>query len=809
MKRKHKGLTRLLSAGVSLALLTTLLPGALAAVRVDDAEISYTVNSDKVLYFERDDFLDECLEYPDEDTLEYIYFTDLPDDDEGTLYSNYSNSRNRSEVSTRTRYSASDLDDMAFVPDKDCNGTVVIPIEGGAYYSSTDYEFTGEVRIRVNRVSSSSSNTDDLTYEIDANGTLKLDYRDFDAYFDENVDAVQFTSLPSSSQGTLYYNYNGSGQTAVSQRDVYTYRQIDSLTFVPARNYEGTVTIRFEAALESSLTRTYSGTLTIEVGDGRSSGSTSKTGDVTVYTDTDREVYLDADAFDDYVYDATSRGEEVYRLWFTSLPSSREGVLYYEGSRTDSAVSANEEFRYSEIDYLFFEPYNGFQGSVTIPFAGQADSGESFRGDLVVNVGVSDEAEVVVKLQGATGNPLSFDADDFNEAVAAETGHNLNYVVFDYTSGRGGYLYFDYGGSNEAEVDDVRYYRSSSPSLDDITFVPGSAAGTTTRIPFRGTTTNNESFYGEVEITYVTLGSPTVITYTSNGLGVDFQASDFIAACAARGGTSLASVTFPDASPAGGQLYYTFTSPTKYRGEVLPSITYGINSVYRLDGITFLPKAEYTGSVIIPYVGTDAAGITYNGNIQIMVTPPSTTTRFNDMGSYGWAVPGVEFLAAYGITTGTGNGTTYSPAATLTRGDYILMLVRTFGFTADGAASGNFSDVKADAYYADALATARALGIATADANGNFRPGDPVTRQDSMVFLYRAMQKANRTIPSAYDSYLTRFPDGASVATDARPAMAAMAQAGVIKGDQAGNLNPTGTLTRAEMAVILHRALTL
>ena len=47
------------------------------------------------------------------------------------------------------------------------------------------------------------------------------------------------------------------------------------------------------------------------------------------------------------------------------------------------------------------------------------------------------------------------------------------------------------------------------------------------------------------------------------------------------------------------------------------------------------------------------------------------------------------------------------------------------------------------------------------------------------------------------------------MATDARPAMAAMAQAGVIKGDQAGRLNPTGTLTRAEMATILHRALTL
>ena len=807
MKRTHKRLTRLLSAGVSLALLTTLLPGALAAdVRVDDAEIRYTTDSDEVVHFERDDFLDECLEYANEDTLEYIYFTDLPDNDEGTLYSSYSSSRNRSEVSTRTRYTASDLDDMAFVPEEDFGGTVVIPIEGTAYYDRTTYSFEGEVRIVVNRVTSSSSSSDNLTYSINTNGTLTLNYRDFDAYFDENVEAIQFTGLPNSSAGTLYHRYNSSSQSAVSRSTVYSYSDINNITFVAARSYSGTVSIPFVAALSSSSTRTYNGTLTIRVGN---SSSSAVTGDVTLYTDVNREVYLESGDFDDYAYDKTSRGEQAAYLWFTSLPSSRDGTLYYEGSRSDTAVSVNEEFRHSEIDYLFFEPDDDFEGSVTIPFAGEADSGESFRGDLVINVGVSGDAEVVVKLQGATGNPITFDADDFNDAVVDETGSNLNYVVFDYTSGRGGYLYFDYGGGSEDEVDDARYYRSSSPSLDDVTFVPGSAAGTTTRIPFRGYTTNNKTVSGEVEITYVTLSSPSVITYTSNGLGVDFRASDFSAACAARGGSSLVSVTFPNPSLTGGQLYYSFTSPTKYRGEVISSVTYDVSGIYRLDGITFLPKAEYTGSVVIPYVGTDAAGITYNGNIQIMVTPPSTTTRFNDMGSYGWAVPGVEFLAAYGITTGTGTGTTYSPAGTLTRGDYILMLVRTFGFTADGAASGNFSDVKADAYYADALAVARALGIATADANGNFRPGDPVTRQDSMVFLYRAMQKANRTIPSAYDSYLTRFPDGASVATDARPAMAAMAQAGVIKGDQAGNLNPTGTLTRAEMAVILHRALTL
>ena len=644
-------------------------------------------------------------------------------------------------------------------------------------------------------------------YEVDSNQDLEIDADDFYDFFDDyaedpyddDIYAIYFEEVPSKSEGDLYY-YDGNKEYDVEVDEEIRWKNFDTLLFVPDEDCDDTVSINFELETYEEYIR---GTLEIEV----YADSSSSSGDVTYETDVNDEVYLDVDDFDDYVYDSTRSGDEVDYIYFTSLPSSSKGTLYYDGTRSSDEVGKNDDFDHDEIDDLLFIPDDDYEGSVTIPFKGEADSGESISGDLVINVGIGGDAEVVVKLNASTGNPITFDADDFNDAVMDETGYNLNYVVFDYASGRGGYLYFDYDGASEDEVDDARYYRSSSPSLNDVTFVPGSAAGSTTRIPFKAYTTNNKTVNGEVEITYVTLSSPSVITYTSNGLGVDFRASDFSAACAARGGSSLVSVTFPNPSLTGGQLYYSFTSPTKYRGEVISSVTYDVNGIYRLDGITFLPKAEYTGSVVIPYVGTDAAGITYNGNIQIMVTPPSTTTRFNDMGSYGWAVPGVEFLAAYGITTGTGTGTTYSPASQLTRGDYILMLVRTFNLTA--SSTGNFSDVKADAYYADALAVARALGIATADANGNFRPGDPVTRQDSMVFLYRAMQKANRTIPSAYDSYLTRFPDGASVATDARPAMAAMAQAGVIKGDQAGNLNPTGTLTRAEMAVILHRALTL
>ena len=52
MKQTHRGLARLLSAGMSLALLTSLVPGATAASR----NVEYEVDADEVLYLEKEDF---------------------------------------------------------------------------------------------------------------------------------------------------------------------------------------------------------------------------------------------------------------------------------------------------------------------------------------------------------------------------------------------------------------------------------------------------------------------------------------------------------------------------------------------------------------------------------------------------------------------------------------------------------------------------------------------------------------------------------------------------------------------------------
>lgn len=792
MKRTHRGLARLLSAGMSLALLTSMVPGATAA----SSTLNYKVDSDDILEIKDSDF--------SRFDMDYILFTELPGSREGELYYVDEDDREQS-IGRNDKIYWDDFYGLVFEPDENYDGTVSLDFEGEDSYGDDYY---GTLEIEVYGIRNSSSDGE-VTYEVDVNDAVDLDVDDFDDYaYDESdgteVDYIFFTDLPSSSKGTLYYDYGYSSEREVEEDEEFDRDEIEYLTFVPKRNYEGTVTLSFEG--RSDARDKFYGDLVIEVGGGQSSSAAR--GDVTYDVDVNDTVDFDYDDFDEFVYDETS-GTEVGRVWFTELPSSREGTLYRDYDKRDQEeIDEDEEIRHDEIDNLTFVPKRNFEGAVTIPFEGRADDGDKFSGELVIRVGDAGGADITVELQAGNGSTVNFQTDAFNEACVKETGANLNYVIFEYDSGRGGYLYYQHGESGESEVGSGRYYRASSPRLDQVSFVPGSGTGSSVRIPFEGEATNGKSFYGEVKLTYVTLSEPTIITYTSTGLAVDFNAADFTAACAARGGKALTSVRFPAPDTTGGQLYYNFHTPTQYRGEVVSTVDYSVGGVYLLGEVTFLPKAGYSGVVTIPYVGTDADGIEYTGTVQVMVTP-SASSRFSDMGSYNsWAGASVEFLAAYGITTGTGDGATFSPASTLTRGDYILMLYRTFGFSST-AAAGNFTDVAAGSYYAEALAHAKALGIATAEADGSFRPNDPVTRQDAMVFLLRAMQAVNRSVPNAYDSYLSRFPDGASVADYARTAMAAMAQAGVIQGNEQGKLNPTGTLNRAEMAVILHRALTL
>ena len=489
MKRTHKGPSRLLSAGLSLALLATLLPSAAAVARGTLSD-GYTMDSDDVLEIDANDFYDYCSDETNGNRLDYIYFSRLPSSSDGVMYYHDGNTEREIDLDDTLYYG--DFDRITFEPEPDTDGEITARV---VIVSREGDSFSHTLTVDVTDVS--ADDADDITYTVARKRTVTLDADDFDDACNDvtrdNLYGVRFTSLPASSRGALYLDYNTSSEDDVLEDEWYRTSELDYITFVP-NSYTGTVTIPYDGEAEDG-TR-FTGELVITVSD--SGSGTAETGDVTLYTDVNEDVYLEMDDFDDFVYDETSGGDEATYLWFTSLPSSREGTLYYEGTSSDETVTVNREFPHREIDYLFFVPYDDFEGSVTIPFAGEADSGETFRGDLVINVGVTAEAEVTVELQGATGSPLALQAADFNDASVDATGSNLNYVVFDYTSGRGGYLYYQYGETSQDEVASARYYRSASPSLSEVSFVPSSATGSSVTIPFTGYATNGESFRGEV-----------------------------------------------------------------------------------------------------------------------------------------------------------------------------------------------------------------------------------------------------------------------------------------------------------------------
>ena len=702
---------------------------------------------------------------------------------------------------SNSTFSAADLNRVSIQASSGSTGAVTVSYDAVDTGSNT---YSGTVKLALSAAGSV------IKYAAPTGGAALFNRNDFQSACRNAVggtlDFVTF-SRPASSKGTLYCNFNsrtGEG-TALRDKDACYYspsrRQIDldTVAFVPDRKFEGTVSIPFTGRNTSG--KTFSGTVELTVG-------TAGKGDVTYKVPVNGSVALDDRDFNDLCRDAA--GGTLDYIRFNDLPSSAKGTLYHQYNKSGQR-EADRNARYYRsaapyLDELTFVPAKDYEGTVSLSFTGRSTSGKDFTGTLAFKVGSGVSASLT--LEGAAGQPVRLDAEKLERFCRDETGDRLDYLTFDWGGDRRtGQLYYLYDRAGEQAAGSARYYRSGSPSLSDLTFVPGSATENRVTIPFSGRNTGGKTFSGALVIQFTALREPDVIRYTSDGTAVNLRSGDFAAACAARGGRTLRSVRFSTPNLNGGRLYFDYTGPARYRGTVDANLDYAASGVYPLDKVAFQPKAEFSGTVVIPYMGTDSTGATYQGVVQITVTPPASAPRFSDMGNYGWAAPGVEFLAHYGITTGTGTGATFSPADQLTRCDYLLMLVRTFGFTAAG--SDNFSDVPAGSYYASALATAKALGIAQAEAGNTFRPTAPVTREDAMVFLYRAMQKAGRGISSAQDSFLTRFPDGAAVSAAARPAVAAMAQAGVIKGDQVGRLNPQGTLTRAEMAVILHRGLTL
>ena len=115
--------------------------------------------------------------------------------------------------------------------------------------------------------------------------------------------------------------------------------------------------------------------------------------------------------------------------------------------------------------------------------------------------------------------------------------------------------------------------------------------------------------------------------------------------------------------------------------------------------------------------------------------PTTTNNPFVDVNEKDYYYEAVLWAVENGITNGMSE-TEFMPELTCTRAHGVTFLYRAMGKAV--AAKAEFSDVPADAYYAQAVAWAAANGVTNGVSEELFAPDNACTRVQIVTFLYRA-----------------------------------------------------------------------
>ena len=132
---------------------------------------------------------------------------------------------------------------------------------------------------------------------------------------------------------------------------------------------------------------------------------------------------------------------------------------------------------------------------------------------------------------------------------------------------------------------------------------------------------------------------------------------------------------------------------------------------------------------------TRAQAVTFLWRAAGRPAPESRTMPFTDVPADSYYYDAVLWAVENGITKGT-SSTTFSPDNTCTRAQIVTFLWRSEQSPAAGS-SNPFTDISADAYYADAVLWAVKEAITTGTTRTTFSPDAECTRAQIVTFLWR------------------------------------------------------------------------
>lgn len=256
------------------------------------------------------------------------------------------------------------------------------------------------------------------------------------------------------------------------------------------------------------------------------------------------------------------------------------------------------------------------------------------------------------------------------------------------------------------------------------------------------------------------------------------------------------------------------------------SLTYGSNN-FRIVVKTGLQAVVYTIGInktgngyIVPVEhdddDNDRGGNSYNslpGNIPGSdPTPegdnspdPEYENPFKDVLETEWYYSAISFVCQRGLMLGT-DDEVFSPNAIADRGMIVTMLHRLAKEPQVKGETG-FSDVGSNSYFSRAVAWAYDNGLVMGIGNNLFAPDSGMTREQLITVLYRYAVLAGQDTGVRGD--VSGYKDSGEISGYAIDAMQWAIGAGLIKGRSSSEIVPKGYITRAELATVLQRFITM
>ncbi|MCI8759260.1 MAG: hypothetical protein HFF82_09545, partial [Oscillospiraceae bacterium] len=439
---------------------------------------------------------------------------------------------------------------------------------------------------------------------------------------------VVFGTKPVSKVGALEVE---SGSRYYFDRSTY---DLSNVRFRPSKDATGPYAINF--TVYNDANESFYGVLTITVQ--QYAGNL----DVLYTTSKDMPVTLDGNDFADFWNKSYPRGALI-RVTFTELPSTYEGSLY-----TGYASNARPGTRIKSRDTFYMDPGNSQYGIddltfvpgvrqgeyVAVPFEafGTNDRDRQTYLDGVMYVFVSSGEAEDITWRVSPGAAYNFNEEDLlhvYQKATGKTGSSFYIQLLDVPAA--GALYAGYSNGRgvkltEASIASRPFYYSGSRGelISSLTYVSNGTISDAVRYV---------AYDLQGKILYVAnlrfTAQDLSVSYTCTTGSVSFKGSDFEALAGASGKLTNVSFTPPDASL--GTLYYGRSATAVGTAITSDSVWYSVSATsttvnaLRMDNVSFVPKAGYSGTVSIPFAAYDAAGSKVSGTVKIAVTAAPVT----------------------------------------------------------------------------------------------------------------------------------------------------------------------------------------